>query len=334
MTRYVGITSTVPVEVVFAAGAVPVDLNNLFISSPDPYRFIEDAEAAGFPRNYCAWMKGIYGVLKIRPDIDTVIGVMQGDCGNTAALMDLIASEGRRIVPFAYPSNRDPALLYEEIKRLTAVLNTDMDMAEASRLSLADVRELCRKVDDMTWRDGLITGLENHAALIGTSDFAGDPDVYAAGLSSLISEAERREPAKPGARLAVSGVPPIVDDLYGLIAGRGANVVYNEVQREFSMPRAAVDLAGQYADYTYPYGALARAAEIKKQVALRNIDGVIHYVQSFCYHQLDDMVWREAFDFPVLRLEADKPGPLDERSRLRLEAFIETLDSEPLTKQP
>ncbi|MFA5867719.1 MAG: 2-hydroxyacyl-CoA dehydratase [Actinomycetota bacterium] len=328
MTRYVGITSTVPVEVIFAAGAVPVDLNNLFISSLDPYKLVEDAEAAGFPRNYCAWIKGIYGALRSRPEIDTIVGVMQGDCGNTAALMDVVASEGRLVIPFAYPSNRDTSLIYEEIKRLADALHTDTTTAEEYRRELADVRNLSRKLDEMTWRDGLITGRENHFALIGTSDFGGDPAAYAADLSSLIAEAEQREPAKTCARLALSGVPPIVNDLYDLITGRGADVVYNEVQREFSMPRVSANLSEQYAGYTYPYGAIARAAEIGKQASVRKVDGIVHYVQSFCYHQLDDLVFREAFDFPVLRLEADKPGPLDERSRLRLEAFIETLNGE------
>jgi benzoyl-CoA reductase/2-hydroxyglutaryl-CoA dehydratase subunit BcrC/BadD/HgdB len=325
MKQSVGITSTIPSEVVFAAGLTPVDLNNLFIASPDPYALVEIAESAGFPRNYCAWIKGIYGALKDRPDIDTVIGVMQGDCGNTAALMDVIASEGRRVIPFAYPASRDADRLSEEITRLAGALGTDSSAAERWRATLKPVRELAGRIDTLTWQDGLVTGLENHLALIGTSDFAGDPESYAANLSDLIATADRRVPARPRPRLALVGVPPIAGDLFDLIAGRGADVVYNEVQREFSMPRAAASLAEQYAGYTYPYGSIIRAAEIKRQVELRKVDGIVHYVQNFCYHQLDDLVFRDSFEVPVLRLEADKPGPLDERSRLRLEAFIETL---------
>ena len=325
MTRTIGITSTIPSEIIFAAGAVPVDLNNLFISSPDPYAMVEKAEAAGFPRNYCAWIKGIYGALLSRPDIDTVVGVMQGDCGNTAALMDVIKSDGRRVIPFAYPSGREHSLVADEILRLADAFDTDLDKAEAKRRELEEVRRLGANIDDMTWRDGLITGRENHLALIGMSDFAGDPSSYAGYLSSLITSAVHRTPVKTCARLSLIGVPPIVNDLYDLIAGHGANVVYNEVQREFSMPRSSSDLTVQYAEYTYPYGAIARSAEIKRQTEIRQVDGIVHYVQSFCYHQLDDLVFRDALELPILRLEADKPGPLDERSRLRLEAFIETL---------
>jgi benzoyl-CoA reductase/2-hydroxyglutaryl-CoA dehydratase subunit BcrC/BadD/HgdB len=325
MKRYIGITSTVPVEVIFAANAIPVDLNNLFISSEQPYSLVEMAEAAGFPRNYCAWIKGIYGVLLSRPEIDTVIGVMQGDCGNTAALMDVITGEGRRVIPFAYPTGRQPAMVAAEIKRLAGELDTDVDRAEAIRRELVNVRELCSEIDEMTWQDGVITGQENHQALVGASDFGGDPAAYASSLAALISQAGQRSALKVNSRLALVGVPPIVSDIYSLTAEHGAAVVYNEVQREFSMPHVSVDLAEQYSSYTYPYGSNARAAEIKRQSEKRRINGIVHYVQSFCYHQLDDIVFRDTFDLPVLRLEADKPGALDARSRLRLEAFIETL---------
>ncbi len=34
--KTVGITTTIPIECLIAAGYTPVDLNNLFISHPDP----------------------------------------------------------------------------------------------------------------------------------------------------------------------------------------------------------------------------------------------------------------------------------------------------------
>jgi benzoyl-CoA reductase/2-hydroxyglutaryl-CoA dehydratase subunit BcrC/BadD/HgdB len=51
--RKIGITTTISVEVIFAAGKVPVDLNNCFITSPEKEAYIAQAEAAGFPRNTC-----------------------------------------------------------------------------------------------------------------------------------------------------------------------------------------------------------------------------------------------------------------------------------------
>ena len=60
--KKIGITTNVPIEVLIAAGYRPVDLNNIFISDPDPERLIKLAEKDGFPINCCGWIKGIYGV--------------------------------------------------------------------------------------------------------------------------------------------------------------------------------------------------------------------------------------------------------------------------------
>ncbi len=58
----IGITTTVPIEILLAAGYQPVDLNNEFITDPSPERLVNIAEKAGFPLNCCSWIKGIYGV--------------------------------------------------------------------------------------------------------------------------------------------------------------------------------------------------------------------------------------------------------------------------------
>ena len=64
MDKSVGITTTIPSEIVYAAGLRPVDLNNRFITSDDPAKMVEDAEHAGFPRNVCSWIKGIYSAAR------------------------------------------------------------------------------------------------------------------------------------------------------------------------------------------------------------------------------------------------------------------------------
>ena len=61
--RVVGITTTVPMEILFAAGLRPLDLNNAFITSDDPGTMVAEAERAGFPRTMCAWVKGLYAAV-------------------------------------------------------------------------------------------------------------------------------------------------------------------------------------------------------------------------------------------------------------------------------
>ena len=69
----IGMTTTVPVEIILAAGHVPVDLNNIFITGADPVRRVDAAEDAGYPRTICGWIKGLYS-----PVVDT-------DCVDAAA---------------------------------------------------------------------------------------------------------------------------------------------------------------------------------------------------------------------------------------------------------
>jgi len=137
--------------------------------------------------------------------------------------------------------------------------------------------------------------------------------------------AGKRQPFKDKIRLAYIGVPPIFTDLYAVLESLGARVVYNEVQRQFSMPFNPNNIVEQYIKYTYPYGAFARLEDMQQEIAGRNIDGVIHYTQTFCYRQIEDLIFREKLNLPFLTLEGDRPGRVDARSRMRLEAFINML---------
>ena len=91
------------------------------------------------------------------------------------------------------------------------------------------------------------------------------------------------------------------------------------------MPQATRSLIEQYSRYTYPYDIFVRLADIREQVALRRVDGVIHYVQSFCFRQTQDALVRRELRLPILTLECDRPGPVDMRTETRIEAFLEML---------
>ena len=102
----IGMTTTIPVEVVLAAGHTPVDLNNIFITAPEAGEMVARAEMDGYPRNACAWIKGIYAAA-LDHGIETVIAVTQGDCAQTHAMIETLVEQGVRIIPFAYPYDRD-----------------------------------------------------------------------------------------------------------------------------------------------------------------------------------------------------------------------------------
>ncbi len=259
------------------------------------------------------------------PDIKTVIAVTEGDCANTLAMLDLLRDRGVEIIPFAYPYDRDREKLERAIAGLEARFEVSREQTEAMKKKLDRIRRKALVIDEMTYRDNTVSGLENHLALISCSDFEGDPDAYEKKLDALIDEARGREPFQQLLRIGFCGVPAIFSDLYGFLESMKSRVVYNEMQRQFAMPDPSDNIVDQYLNYTYPYSYFHRVRDVLEQIPLRKIDGMIHYIQSFCHHQINDGKIRESMPVPVLTLEGDKPGALKEQSCIRIESFLEML---------
>lgn len=321
MDKVVGFTTTIPVEIIFAADLKPLDLNNAFISDPDPMRFIEIAERDGFPRNMCNWIKGIYGVVKER-GIKRVIAVMVGDCSNTHALAEVLKYRGVDVIPFAYPFDRDRESLRREIEKLMRTFKVNEEKLKRVEREIRGVRRLLKRLDLETFRTGKITGYENHLFLVRASDMTGDYKKFREEILSFLESKERAEP-KLGIRLGFIGVPPIITDLYQYLEERGGQVVFNEIQRQFSIPYDDFDIVERYLKYTYPYGIFPRLKDILKEVKRRKVKGVIHYVQAFCFRALEDIILKDRLDLPILTIEGELPKPLDSRTKNRIEAFLE-----------
>jgi benzoyl-CoA reductase/2-hydroxyglutaryl-CoA dehydratase subunit BcrC/BadD/HgdB len=323
MGERVGFTTSVPIEVLFAAGLIPCDLNNLFVTDPDPQRLVERAETDGFPKNLCNWIKGIYGAVAAN-DVRTVVCVMEGDCSNTRALAEILTYRGARVVPFSYPYDRDRAGLEHEIEKFGSAFGAGKDAIRHVEKDLEGVRRNLAKIDLLTWEADLVSGKENNAWLLSASDMEGDYGRYEKKTWEFLLEVRNRE-KKTGKRIGYVGVPPITTDLYDFLENLGCRVVYNEVQRQFSLPYFSCDIVDRYLRYTYPYGVFPRIEDIKAEIARRGIEGIIHYVQAFCYRVVEDVIMRETLGVPVLTIEGDLPRSLDGRTKLRLEAFVEML---------
>jgi benzoyl-CoA reductase/2-hydroxyglutaryl-CoA dehydratase subunit BcrC/BadD/HgdB len=322
---HIGFTTTIPVEVILAAGLIPVDVNNIFISAVDAYQRVSAAEEEGWPRTVCAWIKGIYTSLQLQPDIQAVVVVTQGDCSNTHALMELLEAEGRSLIPFQFPYPRNRELLQSQIEHLMAACGTDWPAVEQAWQLLAPIRARMAELDRLTWETGQVSGAENFQFLIASSDFNGHPKLFAQDLDDFLAVAGGRHPGAPGVRLGLIGIPPIFTDLFDYLGELEAQLVFNEIPRQFSMPYSCRDLTEQYLRYTYPYDIFARIVDIAEAIALRRLDGLIHYTQSFCFRQIQDRLLRQYLNLPILTIEGDRPTPLDHRTRLRLEAFVDVL---------
>jgi len=323
--RKVGLTTTVPAEVIYAAGWTPVDLNNIFITHDNPQSLVEEAELAGYPRNLCAWIKGIYTTVINSEDIRRVVAVTQGDCSNTHALMETLHLQGVELIPFAFPFDRDRDMLKLQIEKMMAAFGVAWPEVNQWKERLDKVRRLVHKIDELTWQGNKISGFDNHLCQVSCSDFNGDPEKFGQEAADFLAGLDAKAEIDAPVRLGYIGVPPIMTDLYNYLESRGARVVFNEIQRQFSMPYETDDIVEQYLLYTYPYDIFRRLQDVMKEAERRRLDGIIHYAQSFCYRQIQDLIIREKLKVPVLTLEGDKPLRLDARTKMRIDAFVEML---------
>lgn len=325
----IGITTTVPLEPFMASGSVPVDLNNAFIGANDPSALVEDAQAAGYPRNICTWIKGLYTV---SGSVDAVVGVVRGDCSNTESLLETLKVRKVRTHPFSYPATKDRKSLEEEVRRLCEFLGPSYYDASKEFSRVLELRRLAWTVDRLL-QEGRVSATDAHLAMVSTSDFLSDPPTWEKAVREVLKSAESDVPPKEGPRLGYIGVPPIITDLFDRIEGMGGNTVFMEVQRQFTMPYPEEDWLGAYLKYTYPYSIEDRLIDIKREIRARRIEGIVHYVQSFCHRQIDDMIFRSELDIPILTVEGNIPGPMDERTAIRAEAFLDVIEGKDVTNE-
>ncbi|MFQ5432609.1 MAG: 2-hydroxyacyl-CoA dehydratase family protein [Nitrospinota bacterium] len=324
--KRIGVTTTVPLEFIFAAGCVPVDLNNIFVTDINSSGFIERAEIDGLPRASCGWIKGMYGAAEAG-GIDAVIAVSDGDCSHTRSLLEILSARGMPVIPFAYPYDRDHNLLKMQMDKLARSLGVSFSQAKEWMHRLDIVRKKLHLIDLMTWRDNRVTGFENHLLQVSASDMESDIEGFNAKLEKFINVAKKRDELPQKLRLAFIGVPPINEDIYQYMEGLGARVVFNEVQRQFTFPFETDDMVERYTLYSYPYDVFGRIEDIKRELDRRKIHGIIHYVQSFCHRQMEDVMFRRSFDLPLLTIEGDAPQKIDARTKLRIESFCEMLST-------
>lgn len=337
MQKTAAFTTTIPVEVILASRYKPLDLNNIFVTAENPSALVEKAEFSGFAGSSCAWIKGLYSVLvssAYNKDFDVFIAVTEGDCSNAKVLEQIVAAEtGIRTFIFNFPYFREIEKMRSEISRFAEFMGTDYASCVRTWKELSSLRRKLKIIDETSYLfPGSVTGEENHLFLVSSSDFCGDPVEYEKKVDDFIKDLENRKRfADPSRKkIAYLGVPPIVP-IHAFLEERNATVVYNEIQREFAMLGKYPTIEEQYTNYTYPYSASFRFEKAIHEIKKRNVDGIIHYVQSFCHRQLEDIILRrllesKGLNISLLTLEFDKPSnKIDARIATRIEAFLETI---------
>ncbi len=320
-TKRIGFTTSLPVEVLYAAGHTPIDLNNIFLTQ-DAAVHIHNAELKGFPRSLCSWIKGNFSSA-LASSLDEVIGIVQGDCSNSSSLLEMISEEGIPIYRFSFPPQQEYQALDAEISRLEAHYGVTRRQTLEAKAWLDLIRFKLVELDRLTYEERRVRGGDNHLWLVNSSDFRGDPEQFSKELDEFLYQARHSEPYPTRLRLGYLGVPPIFKNLYDSICELGGDVLFNEVQRQFSMPNIQDDIVQQYLVYTYPYSVLGRLKDIRTEIKRRRLDAILSYTQAFCHLQIDNLLLKKHIPLPVLNLEGELPEQLDSRTILRLESFFE-----------
>jgi len=260
--------------------------------------------------------------------IDTILCVTTGDCSNTIMLMEVLRLKRLKVITFAYPDRPDVQQMQYSLQTLAEALGTTLEAASRIRDELKPSRHLALKLDQLTWKQGLVSGWENHLWLVSTSDFNQDHHKYYHQLQNLLADCRQRQPYPPDwLRLAYIGVPSVYgQDLYHYLEYICDRVVFNEIQRQFGMPKPGDSLAEQYSNYTSPYSIYDRLKDITTELRRRQVDGIIHYVQAFCHRGIGDIIFRDALKLPILTLEGNDDFFLTHHIKTRVEAFLDMLE--------
>jgi benzoyl-CoA reductase/2-hydroxyglutaryl-CoA dehydratase subunit BcrC/BadD/HgdB len=239
--------------------------------------------------------------------------------------MEILSLKGKRIIPFGYPHAPNKNELKKNIEKLASDLGATIDEAQRCKTKLDEIRSRVKYLDELLWKDNKALGDETRLVELSCTDFESSPESFCQKVERAIAEIEPRAATQDTIRLGICGVPPIITNLYSHLERNGCRVVFSEVERQFSIPYTGETLEEAYSLYTYPYGIFERIKDITQSIIERKIDGIIHYVQSFCFRGIEDIALRQSLAIPVLTIQGDLPTRVTETQEIRLEAFIDML---------
>ena len=313
MKDTVGITALVPPELIYACGKRPIDVNNV----------VPDSSISPGSK-LCAWT-AIWRdmILNGGLDIDSLVVVAGGDCHNALVDGQKVELNGKATHYFFYPFDGDADYLKSQLEKLARFLGGIKDESMFSFIS--DLKSKGRALDELRVNDHARAS-DVFSALISFSDLAGDPEAFEKTLDSVPTA-----DVEYSSRVALIGVPPIYPDFHETAEGFGLHVVYDELPHEFlRLGGSDLDsLASSYRDYSFAGPIETRVRLIRDELQRRRVDGVIHYTQFACHHTLEDEIFREHLEYPILTVQGDLPRTSPEQLKLRLEAFAEMLEVMP-----
>ncbi len=312
--------TTIPFEVIIAANLKPIDANNFFINSSNPKNLVLEANNL-WPSNTCAWIKGIYqSIIENKDKVHSFVSVELGDCSFSKILAYNLKKRGINITNFHYFTNYQD--LKKEISILANYYHTTYTKANRIWESRQNIRELLKKLKNL-YIEGTLSFDKVLEIFLITSDLSIPFKEQEEKIKTLIKSIKTDKNLK---RVALIGVPPIVDDIFEHIKNLNAAVCYGETFEEFALFKEASDIVEQYLKFTYTSSYENRIKHVKEELIKREIEVIIFYYNSFCYRIAEITIWNEIanqLNIPLVIIEEDLPGKLSQQNILRLDVALE-----------
>jgi len=281
------------------------------------------------PRNTCSWIKGLLGVMEdLKDKITTIIAVTEGDCSNNHSLINLYKYyyPHINIIPFSFPTDKNPEKLKMELDKLKRIFSVSDTSIIESKQILDKIREKIKKFDQMQNDNHSLAGRLIQQTLVSSSDFNSNYQQYELDLDQSINILNKKKASPKRIKIGYTGVPTIISDLFDHIEDSfPIDVTFFEVEQDFAMYKKKINILDQYLSFNYPYDIFPRIKLINNEIKKRGLKAMIHYTQSFCHRQIDDILVHKLLDVPVLTIEGEAPGVLDMRTKNRIECFMENI---------
>jgi len=346
--------SFVPVELIYAAGALPVGLCS-FTEEPIP------AAEAHLPRNLCPLIKASYGfaLTDTCPYFffsDLVVG--ETTCDGKKKMFELLG-EIKKTYVMQLPHSRDAAALEfwkgqiiafkEKLESFFGITITEDDIRKAIRQKNHE-REVMRRFLELGQLDPAPMSGYEMGTRIDAGSFSFDLDerckIIEERIADVIADWEANFKGKPcdNPRILVTGCPNggVREKIIRAVEELGANVVAfdtcNGIRDKVELvdenePDVYLALAKKYLNINCSVMSPneSRLEYIKNMIDTYKIDGVIEIVLQSCHtydveaYYVKRIVTQEK-GIPYLNIETDYSQSDKGQINTRLAAFLETIE--------
>jgi len=286
----IAIFSTCPIEILYAAGLVPRDINNLFVTHERPESLLAEAEAAGIPPTVCTWTRALLGTT-VAHRFPKALVVVRGDCANNAIVGRLLLPPSVEVIEFSYPqSNSDRPGLRKALRSLMRRLNVAPTQVDAVFERFRPIRQMLLQIDQLA-AQGRIPAPVARFCLLDSTDMGGDPDKYQARLAGLIAECLR----DPQPALAALGPPPPRGAAGQCLSGMAVPA------RPPTGPRDARATAPAGGGGTVPFGTAVPSGDRPPRLAVFGVPSIFRcFAESLEALGAHVVLWETESDFAMI----------------------------------